>query len=169
MGSTQKGNQLRAMSTHLRVGLFAAVRAIQHFLAQGRLRYYALLLAFVGGGAAYVTVAAHPGSVPVPLDTSDGTSPHASSAAQTNHADAPNGNGSSTSDSSGGHTSNSVSITLNGRTFHVPADGELHKDISDDNGSTTIDVSHDSSGSNSSIDIEYNSSSTTSAGGDESD
>lgn len=144
-----------------------------------RLVVIAFLLAPVGVVAAFSFTQAHPApnAQRTPSSTVTPTS------AVMNASLAPIAN---TSITSASHTSGASSVHINTATTQsnatppithvqvndqpvdVPANGSLHKVISSDNGTTTIDVnnqsSNSSSSSSSSMNIQLNSSSTTQAG-----
>jgi hypothetical protein len=67
---------------------------------------------------------------------------------------------SSTTDGNG---QTSTSVTVNGQPVRLPASGELHKTMSDGNGTTRLDISNDAAGSSSStsVNVQVNGSSTT--------
>lgn len=78
------------------------------------------------------------------------------------------GQSASNSDAQGGTTQQShASVTVNGTDIPVPADGEVHTTMTNDGGTTSVSVSHNSSGDNSysSLDVQVFSQSTASEGG----
>jgi hypothetical protein len=58
--------------------------------------------------------------------------------------------------------SNATNVTVNGQSIDVPDNGQLHKVINDQSGSTTIDVNSETSSNNSTSTINVNSSSSSS-------
>lgn len=56
-------------------------------------------------------------------------------------------------------TTQSTNLEVNGQTIDVPANGEIHRTIDDENGHTSIDVTNETNGSSTSSNVEINSSS----------
>jgi hypothetical protein len=86
------------------------------------------------------------------VDTSGGSTNTDSTSSVTQHVMVD----SSTTSSGNG----SSSVSINGRHYHVPAGGELHKSVTSGDGHTTVDVSSDGSGdasSTSSLNVQINS------------
>jgi len=142
-----------------------------HAVRRHRLQMGLLAAAVIAAaGLFYATTAAHPGaSKPVSAaanETIDATGQHVVSSQKVGVS----GDHASSNSVSNSSSSNKASVTINGEPVRLPANGEIHKHIADENGDTSIDITHDSSGadSSSSINVELHSTSTTSEGGDES-
>ncbi len=72
-----------------------------------------------------------------------------------------------TNDSQAASQSNHTSVEVNGQHVTLPPTGEMHKTITDENGSTSIDYSSTANGSNSSTNLSVQSSSSSSSSDDD--
>jgi len=148
----------------------AAKAGYGSLLHRSKLRLALLMtVVAVAAGVIYVTAAAHPGqtapdSAPVRRLASTTTkSAHTTASQNTTIAV-----DSSSSNSGSRASSNSTSVTLNGESLPVPPNGNFHRDITDQHGETSIDISQDSSApgqSTNSISLEFHSKSTVSVEG----
>jgi hypothetical protein len=91
-----------------------------------------------------------------------GQSESTSSAGQSATSQSVTTNVTSTTDGNG---QTSTSVTVNGKPIAVPNNGELHKTMTDENGTTQLDISNGSSSSSSStsVNVQVNGSSTSSS------
>lgn len=120
---------------------------------------YTLFAAVLAAGAAYANNAAPTASnlphTPAHDITLQHDNPeHSSSAENTNSTTV---NVSSDQSSSGASNQSNTSVIINGQDVPVPADGHIHKEISSDNGTATIDISHQSTSSNGSSNLHIHS------------
>jgi len=148
-----------------------AAREATELLRRRRISYAALALTLAAGslylsGIRPVLVT---GSQP-PKSTTDDRSPAQNQVeplqAMTGQSDANPGGASSQGSSN--QQQSSTSVTVNGTDIPVPANGEIHKTVTNSGGTTSVSVSHDSSGdsSYSSLDVQVFSHSTASQEGD---
>lgn len=125
---------------------------------------YALLAVAVTAGSVYVGASGHPLPAQQGRPTSSGstqsesgtptTSSVQSSAGTSNDASGQTPPADSTSPGSSSSSSTDTTVTVNGQQIDVPENGSVHASVPNDSGSSSVDITHTSSGdSNSSISV----------------
>lgn len=163
----QTRSQLRTKPLATDASRIAFPRHLDHFFRHGKLRF-AFLATLVIAAVVYATdTSVQTGTQPVAAPSLMGAASSSDDSSQTKLLSQANNNVAADTDQNSSSGTSHASVVVNGQALPVPANGSLHEDLSNAAGNTSIDISHSSSvsGNSTSLNVQLNSSSTTSIGG----